>query len=225
MRPATFGALSVNVKGLILRELGEGTTEKELASAIGVSQKTLEDILADKFPEDSARWEKFARYFRKDVDFLRTGGSTHSITILNLSGHTRKSNAGRIRRIPLLNWHQMNQLVRSKHPDGVIRADATVETTDVSGKRTVAVKVKDDSMEPLFIEGEIFFVNPDSKWKPGDYVIANRPGGRQDTILLRQVKPIGSQYTLHPLNRKYEDLPVTKQDQVWGKVVRLRKNL
>jgi SOS-response transcriptional repressor LexA len=30
---------------------------------------------------------------------------------------------------------------------------------------------------------------------------------------------------LHPLNRKYEDLPVTDQDEVWGKVVRLRKNL
>jgi hypothetical protein len=24
---------------------------------------------------------------------------------------------------------------------------------------------------------------------------------------------------------KYEDLPLTKQDEVWGKVVRLRKNL
>jgi SOS-response transcriptional repressor LexA len=29
---------------------------------------------------------------------------------------------------------------------------------------------------------------------------------------------------LHPLNRKYEDLPVTKEDEVCGKVVRLRKN-
>jgi SOS-response transcriptional repressor LexA len=30
---------------------------------------------------------------------------------------------------------------------------------------------------------------------------------------------------LHPLNRKYEDLPLTTQDEVWGKVVRLRRNL
>ena len=101
----------------------------------------------------------------------------------------------------------------------------TLETTDVSGKHAVAVKVHDESMEPLFSEGEIFFVNPDSKWKPGDYVIAHRLGGRQDTILIRQVKPIGNQYMLHPLNRKYDDLPMTEQGQVWGKVVRLRKNL
>lgn len=215
----------MNLKGLIQRELVEGMTEKELASAIGVSLQTIDNILTDKFPEDPARWEKFARYFREDVDFLRTGGSTHSITILNLSGRTRQSNAGRIRRIPLLNWHQMDQLVRSTLPPGVIHADATVETTDVSGKRTVAVKVQDDSMEPLFNEGEIFFVNPDSKWKSGDYIIANHPGGYQETIILRQVNSIGSQYILHPLNPKYEDLPLTKQDEVWGKVVRLRKNL
>ena len=30
---------------------------------------------------------------------------------------------------------------------------------------------------------------------------------------------------LHPLNRKYEDFPLTKHNEVAGKVVRLRKNL
>lgn len=30
---------------------------------------------------------------------------------------------------------------------------------------------------------------------------------------------------LHPLNRKYEDLPFTKQDKVWGRVVQLTKKL
>ena len=74
----------MNVKGLILRELGEGMTEKELASAIDVSPQTLKNILADKLPKDPASWEKFARYFRMEVDVLRTGGSTHSVTILNL---------------------------------------------------------------------------------------------------------------------------------------------
>jgi len=47
----------MNVKSLIQEELGEGMTEKELASSIGVSLQTLENILADKFPEDPASWE------------------------------------------------------------------------------------------------------------------------------------------------------------------------
>ena len=125
----------------------------------------------------------------------------------------------------MLTWHPMDQMVTSKHLPGVIHAEAALETTDVSGTRTVALKVTDDSMEPLFSEGEIIFVNPDSKWKPGDYVVANRLEGYLETLILRQVKPIGSQCMPHPLNRKYEDLPLTTQDEVWGKVVRLRKNL
>jgi SOS-response transcriptional repressor LexA len=111
----------------------------------------------------------------------------------------------------------MGQMTTSKDLPGVIHAEAMVETTDVSGTRTVALKVKDDAMEPLFSEGEMIFVNPDLEWNPGDYVIAHHPDGHLETMILRQVKPIGSQCMLHPLNWKYDDLPVTKQDEVWGR--------
>ena len=215
----------MNLKGLIHRELGEGMTEKELASAVQVPLRTLTNILAGKDPKDPAVWEQFARYFRMDVDFLRTGESAHSRTTVELPGRTSHSIAGQMRKIPLVTWQQMGQLTTSKDLPGVIHAEALVETTDVPGTRTFAVKVQDDSMAPLFSEGEMIFVNPDLEWKPGDYVMAHRQDGHLETMLLRQVKPIGSQCMLHPLNRKYEDLPVTNEDEVWGKVVRLRKNL
>lgn len=215
----------MNLKGLVHRELGEGLTEAELASAVDVSVRTIANILVDKLPQDRAIWDKFARYFRMDVDFLRTGESARARTTVELPGSTQHSAAGEIRKFPLLNWHQIGQMVSSKHLPEVIHAEAMVEATDVCGTRTFALKVQDDSMEPLFSEGEMIFVNPDLQWKPGDYVIANQLAGDRQAILLRQVKPIGSQCMLHPLNRKYEDLPLTKQDEVWGKVVRLRKNL
>jgi SOS-response transcriptional repressor LexA len=85
--------------------------------------------------------------------------------------------------------------------------------------------VQDDSMEPLFGEGEMIFVNPDLEWQAGDYVITNDPVEPHNIALLRQVKRIGSQWMLHPLNRKYDDLPLTTREEAWGKVVRLRKNL
>jgi SOS-response transcriptional repressor LexA len=215
----------VNLKGLVHRELGEGLTEQELASSVGVSLRTITNIVADKLPQDRAIWDKFARYFRMDVDFLRSGELAHARTTVELPGSTHHSAAGDVRKIPLLNWHQLGQMVTTNTLPAVIHAEALVEATDVSGTRTFALKVKDDSMEPLFSEGEMIFVNPDLEWKPGDYVIANRRNGDPDAVLLRQVKSIGSQCMLHPLNRKYEDLPVTNQDEVWGKVVRLRKNL
>ena len=160
-----------------------------------------------------------------DVDFLRTGESAHARKMVELPGRPAHSVAGHIGNIPLLTWPQMGQMTTRKDLPGVIHAEAMVETTDVSGVRTFAVKVQDDSMAPLFSEGEMIFVNPDLEWKPGDFVIAHCPDRHPETILLRQVKPIGSECMLHPLNRKYEDLPLTTQDEVWGKVVRLRKNL
>jgi SOS-response transcriptional repressor LexA len=85
------------------------------------------------------------------------------------------------------------------------------------------VKVPDDSREPLFSKEEMIFVDPDLEWKHDDYVIAHHRDGDPETMLLCQVKRIGAQCILHPL--KYADIPVTSQDAVWGKVVRLRKNL
>jgi phage repressor protein C with HTH and peptisase S24 domain len=80
-------------------------------------------------------------------------------------------------------------------------------------------------MQPLFSEGEIIFVNPDLSGEPDDYVVSEREDGRPGKALLRQLKEIGGQAILHALNRRYEDLPVTKHQRVMGRVVRLRKNL
>ncbi len=215
----------MNLKGLIHRELGEGMTEEELASAVDVSIRAITNILAGQLPRDRAIWEKFARYFRMDVDFLRTGEPAHARRTVELPARVRPSAAGEIRSIPLLHWQHIGQLATTQSVPEVIRAEAVIEATDVSGTRTVAVKVPDDSMEPLFSEGEMIFVNPELTWQPGDYVIAQHRDGDSDALLLRQVKRIGRQCMLHPLNRKYDDLPLTTRDAVWGKVVRLRKNL
>ena len=215
----------MNVRSLILRELEEGMTEEELASAIDVSPQTLRDIIGNEFPEDSAVWDKFTRYFRMDVDVLQTGGSTHSTVILNLSDRTLQSATGLIRKIPLLDWHQMSHIITSKNLPDVIHAKATIDTTDIFGKRTVALKVKDDSMETMFREGQIIFVDPDCKWKPGDYVIVHCPGGHPETTLFRQIEYFENHHILHPLNPMYENLLLTAQDKVWGKVVRLTKSL
>lgn len=215
----------MNVRSLILRELEEGMTEEELASAIEVSPQTLTNIIANEFPNDSAVWGKFTRYFRMDVDILQTGGSTHSTVILNLSDRTLQSATGLIRKVPLLDWHQMNQIITTKYLPDVIHAKATIDTTDIFGKRTVALKVKDDSMESMFSEGQIIFVDPDSEWKPGDYVIAHHPGEHPEPTLFRQIEYIECHYILHPLNPRYENILLAQQDRVWGKVVQLTKSL
>jgi SOS-response transcriptional repressor LexA len=214
----------VDLKGLVQRELGEGLTEKQLASVVGVSVRTISTILADELPQDGAIWETFARYFRIDVDFLRAGGSPLPEGVFELGGGTHRLRVGSMRTVPLLNCHQVDQLVTSNEPPCVIHAEAMLET-DVSGKRTFALTVKDDSMQPLFSEGDIIFVNPDLPSAPGHYVVVGGHDGNPKNILLRQRRDIGGQTVLHALNRRYENTSVTKQHCIWGRVVRLRKTL
>jgi SOS-response transcriptional repressor LexA len=117
-----------------------------------------------------------------------------------------------MRWIPLQNRHQVSQMVTSTDlPEG-IHTEAPVETTDISGTRTFALKVPDDSMTPLFSEGEIFFVNPESTWQPGDFVIAKRSDGHPKAMVLRQVTSIGSQSALQRLPR-LSATPATRSRQ------------
>jgi transcriptional regulator with XRE-family HTH domain len=210
----------VNLKSLVHRELGEGLTEEELASAVGVSVRTIENILTDELPQDPAIWETFARYFRIHADFLRSGGPPHSEGLFELTDNPHPSPLGPMRKVPLLKWDQIDQMVAREEPPRLIHAEALLET-DVPGKRTFAMQVRDNSMQPLFSEGEIIFVNPDLPSEPGHYVVVES----EDGGLLRQLKEIGGQDILHPLNRRYADLPLTKEQRILGRVVRLRKNL
>ena len=212
----------MNLKSLVHRELGEGLTEEELACAVGISVQTIANILADELPQDPAIWEYFARYFRMDADFLRTGVLPPSEKVSELTRNSPHPPVDGVRKVPLLRWRQIDQMVTSKEPP--FHAEAMLET-DVPGKRIFAVRVKDNSMQPLFSEGEIIFVNPDLPSEPGHYVVVASEDGRPEGALLRQLKKIGGQSILHPLNRRYEDLPVTKRQRIWGRVVRLRKNL
>jgi SOS-response transcriptional repressor LexA len=214
----------VNLKGLVQRELGEGLTEEELASEVGVPVRTIANILVDELPQDPAIWEHFARYFRIHTDFLRFGGPPHSEGLFELTESTHPTPIGPMRKVPLLRWDQIDQMVKSNEPPRLIHAEAMLET-DVPGRRTFAVQVRDNSMLPLFSEGEIIFVNPDLPSEPGHYVVVESEDGRPEEALLRQLNEIGGQAILHPLNRRYADLPVTKEQRIWGRVARLRKNL
>lgn len=211
----------MNLKGLIHRELGEGLTEKDLALAIGVAPRTIVNILADRVPKDPAIWRKFAKYFRMDVDFLRTG---RVLSLTEPSDKAGRALALQMRRVPLLTWAHIGRVVGSGEPATTVDPEIVLEATDVPGERTFALRVRDDSMNPLFSEGEIIFVDPDLAVEPGHYVVAGDEAV-PDQAMLRELREIGGRPVLHPLNRRYPDLPLNTGQRIWGKVVRLRKNL
>lgn len=212
------------LKGLIQRELCEGLTEEELADLVKVPRETVANILSDTLPHDPAIWEKWARYFRMEMDFLRTGDHLGINLSTKQEGNNYPSAAGHIRTLPFLTWDRLEDLATSKERPWILQGDSMIETTDIAGTPTFAVKVPDDSMIPLFGRDELMFVNPDLKWDSGDYVLLRHDNG-QSKAILRRIELIDNQAWLRPLNPKYHDLLLSSPDAVLGKVVRLRKNL
>ena len=88
----------MNLKSLVHQELGEGMTEAELASAVGVSVKTIANILTDEVLQDPAIWETFAPHFRIHADFLRSGGPLYTDGVFDLTESAHPSPLGPMKR-------------------------------------------------------------------------------------------------------------------------------
>ncbi len=101
-------------------------------------------------------------------------------------------------------------------------ADEWIES-DIKGPNVFALRVKGDSMEPEFNDGEIIVVNPHIESKPGDFVIIKNK--ENDEATFKQLKRYGDTSILHPLNPKYPDIELKKnfKYRIVGKVVKKEK--
>lgn len=213
----------ISLQNLIQYQLSEGLTEHELAEDIGVPKITIHGILKGRHPKSPDIWKKLARYFHMDVDLLRFG----KLDLANSQGKDEDP-AGLhkpYRKVPVLSWNQVRNVVERQDLLSFLADGQGMVDTELSGARVFALYVNDDSMEPLFHEGEIIFVNPDLEPQAGDYVVFWDQTGEADHGCLRQLKKIQERYALHPLNSQYKDTHLMSHQKIVGRVVRLRMNL
>jgi len=123
------------------------------------------------------------------------------------------------RRIPVLGWVQAGKFAPSATGDLSPESPDDYIYSDILGKNLFALKVENDSMEPLFHEGDIIIVNPNIKPKSGDYVIARL--NREGEVTFKKLIIKDERVVLRPLNTQYDDI-ILKEDQdfeIIGKVV------
>jgi SOS-response transcriptional repressor LexA len=104
---------------------------------------------------------------------------------------------------------------------GTCKGDEWTET-DVQGKKIFALRVKDDSMEPEFVEGDVIVVNPNIEVNPGDFVVVESEG---EEASFKQLKEYGETLVLHSLNPKYADIEIKEgyNYRILGRVVKKEK--
>ncbi|GJL58658.1 MAG: hypothetical protein NPIRA03_15150 [Nitrospirales bacterium] len=213
----------INLGNFIRYQLSEGLTEHELAEDIGVPTFTIHGILKGRVPKSPDILKKLARYFRMDANLLRFG----KLGFVN-SQEKNDGSAGHLkpfRKVPILSQAEVSQIVAHQDSLAFLAAGKEMVETELPGARVFALHVENDSMEPLFHEGEVVFVNPDLRPQSGDYVVVWDHTGKPDPGCLRQLKKNQKRSILHPLNTQYKDTPLTSHQKIVGRVVRLRMNL
>ncbi len=111
--------------------------------------------------------------------------------------------------IPILSWESA---VRGLNED--VRNIKDIEgktSTDIKGERLFALKLaKDIGMDPIFKKGEIIVVDPDAKWKSGDYVVLRL--NHDDEASFKQIKIQKDKFVLHMMDPYHSDIKLPKKE-------------
>ncbi|MDA8172201.1 MAG: LexA family transcriptional regulator [Nitrospiraceae bacterium] len=191
-----------------------GMSLREAASLAGMSHVHIKDIEDDKIKPSFEKIINLLKAYHADIqEFLDQMGY--------LPQNIEPAPMGKLDQIPVISWVAAGrwQAVCDEFQPG--DADDWV-SSDVKGQNIFAVRVKGDSMEPEFVEGDIIIVDPHVMPNPGDYVIVRNDEGE---ATLKQLKQYGKIQVLHPLNSKYQDIELLKDHEyvMVGKVVEKKK--
>jgi SOS-response transcriptional repressor LexA len=121
-------------------------------------------------------------------------------------------------KVPLLSWVQAGGFGSGSDQYPYPGVAEEYVDTDLQGKYLFAMKVKGDSMEPIFFDGEIIIIDPEVQPQPNDYVLIKKDN--EDEATFKQIKKYRGIWVIHPLNPRYEDIEMTKDMRVVGKVIR-----
>lgn len=216
--------LSMNLRELVKTKLKEGLTQRELAARVGVSQGTINNILAGIYPQKVQVLERFAHFFDIDVSKILSA-QYHQFPTVNEGFPTyQKTNSQptALKKIPILTYEQVGKIQQREALPPSQSIQDYVEA-DLPGNTNFALRVSGNAMEPEFQEGDIIIVNPDIQPRPNEFVIATLSEHGSEKVLLRQLRKVGTTYFFHALNPICQDIPLKKKQQTVGKVVLKQK--
>ena len=123
------------------------------------------------------------------------------------------------KRLPIISWTQAGNWQQICDTSQYGDRGEYVET---DAKGVFALRVRGDSMETEFHEGDIIVINPHLKPEHNDCVVVSNEEGE---ATFKQLKKYGRTRVLHPLNPKYDDIELSKDTEyrVVGVVIEKKK--
>lgn len=180
-----------------------------LAERFGISKKGVSKwVNAESMPE-STRIPELAEWLGVNGEWLLTG-----------KGH--KNNHSNVEQGPnlhgsvmVISWVQAGDYASVVDNYAPGDGEERVPVTCVVKQHTYALRVRGDSMEPVFPDGTILVVEPEFEALPGDYIIVRTA---ENEATFKQLIKDGSDYYLKPLNERYPIKPLPENAIICGVV-------
>ncbi len=185
--------------GMFMKEKrgSRGLSLREASRLSGVSHTHIRDIEDGRSIPSFAMVMKFLKAYTVDMeDFLRETGY--------LPVNAEPEHMEDIKSIPVISWTQAGSW---QEVCDVSQEEVCVEYVKTDTKGTFALRVRGDSMEPEFHDGDIIVINPYLKQEHNDYVVVCNEEGE---ATFKQLKKYGKLRVLHPLNPKYDDIELNR---------------
>lgn len=175
---------------------------REASKLASVSHTHIMDLEDGKKSPAFDKVMQILHAYRADVqEFLRETGY--------LPKNVEPAALGKMRKIPVISWvaaGKWSETGESFHSEDAVD---WIET-DIKGEHNFALRVKGDSMEPEFNEGDIIIISPTAKAVTGDFVVAMN---HEEEATFKQYKRFDNTRVLHPLNPKYQDIVLNKDKE------------
>jgi SOS-response transcriptional repressor LexA len=187
-----------------------GLSLRDASRLSGVSHTHIRDIEEERSIPSFEMVMKFLKAYMVDIgEFLKQTGY--------LPPHAEPVRESKS--IPIISWTQAGswQEIFDTYQYGDY-----AEYIETDTKGIFALRVRGDSMEAEFHDGDIIVINPYLKPEHNDYVVVSNVEGE---ATFKQLKKYGTTRVLHPLNPKYDDIELRKETEyrVIGVVVEKKR--
>ncbi|NOG86068.1 MAG: helix-turn-helix domain-containing protein [Planctomycetes bacterium] len=174
-----------------------GLSLREASRLSGVSHTHIRDIEDGRSIPSFAMVMRFLKAYTVDMqDFLRETGY--------LPASIEPAHMDEVKSVPVISWTQAGNW---QEICDTSQEDDYEEYVKTDTKGTFALRVRGDSMEPEFHDGDIIVINPFLKQEHNDYIVVCNEEGE---ATFKQLKKYGKTRVLHPLNPKYDDIELSK---------------
>lgn len=181
-----------------------GLTQEQVAVQIGIKQQSYQAIESGNVKKPRHLYE-ISIALKCDMAWLLSGKDKDVINVEKIEVHAHQ--------VPLISYVQAGVWTESCELRDSTGFEYIMTSLELSNK-AFALKIKGDSMEPEFKEGDVVIIDPAIKPFPGEFVVAVN-GDEEATF--KKYRELGyddherMQFELIPLNPDYTTMSTLKQ--------------